>query len=200
MKRVVIGALAIGTAWCGGAAFAGQNEDLVARVNAAEKENAAIRRSNMELAAAKPVSVTDRMADFFGAYAADLPVAYKARPPEEPGRFSVWVEGGAIWTGGDPVSRTFELTDFTTNFGGIVLMTARPVGSAAPININNGNSIPGIFDLTPKIGWEAATGFDYKFAGSPWHVSGQFRYGEGGKTSGTATSAGSLDPTLLNMG
>ena len=71
----------------------------------------------MELAAAKPVSVTDRMADFFGAYAADLPVAYKARPPEEPGRFTVWVEGGAIWTGGDPVSRDFSLTDFTT-FGG----------------------------------------------------------------------------------
>ena len=70
------------TALSGSAAFAGQNEDLVARLNAAEKENAAIRRSNMELAAPKPASVTDRMADFFGAYAADLPVAYKARPPK----------------------------------------------------------------------------------------------------------------------
>src|ERR1700726_1171859 len=159
MKRVVIGALAIGTAWCGGAAFAGQNEDLVARLNAAEKENAAIRRSNMELAAPKPVSVTDRMADFFGSYAADLPVAYKARPPEEPGRFTAWVEGGAIWTGGDSVFDAFSLTDFTT------LRT---------------ESVPGIFDLNPKIGWEAATGFDYNFAGSPWHVSGQFRYGQSG--------------------
>jgi opacity protein-like surface antigen len=62
---------------------------------------------------------------------------------------------------------------------------------------SSGTDIPGIFDLSPKIGWEAATGFDYKFTGSPWHVSGQFRYGEGGKTSGTATSAGTLDPSIL---
>jgi hypothetical protein len=164
-----------------------------------------MRRSNMELAAAKPaakpVSVIDRMTDFFGTYAADLPVAYKARPPEAPGQFRIWVEGGAIWTGGDPVSQTFSLTDFTTNFSEILIPAplTRPVGSAAPINIINGNSIPGIFDLTPKIGWEAATGFDYKFAGSPWHVSGQFRYGEGGRTSGSATSAGTLDPTLLAL-
>src|ERR1700720_1999295 len=202
MKRVIKGALAIGTAWCSSAAFAGQNDDLVARLNAAEQENAAIRRSNMELAAAKPakpVSITDRMADFFGTYAADLPVAYRARPPEEPGRFTVWVEGGAIWTGGDPVSRSFELTDFTTNFGGGLQVVTRTLASAAPQSLSSGNSIPGIFDLTPKIGWEAATGFDYKFAGSPWHVSGQFRYGEGGKTSGSATSAGTLDPTILAL-
>ena len=40
------------TALSGSAAFAGQNDDLVARLNAAEQENAAIRRTNMELAAA----------------------------------------------------------------------------------------------------------------------------------------------------
>src|SRR3984893_9138462 len=122
-KRVFLVALA-STALSGSAAFAGQNEDLVARLNAAEQENAAIRRSNMELAAtkpAKPANVIDRMADFFGTYAADLPVAYKARPPEEPGRFSIWVEGGAIWTGGDPVSRAFSLTDFTTPNDGIMM-------------------------------------------------------------------------------
>jgi opacity protein-like surface antigen len=186
MNKVFFAALALGTALSGSAAFAGQNDDLVARLNAVEKENAAIRRTNMD-AAAKPVSVTDRMADFFGAYAADLPVAYKARPPEEPGQLRFWVEGGAIWTGGDPVFRDFSLTDFTTSRGAIL--------AAIP----SSSSIPGIFDLSPKIGWEAATGFDYKFAGSPWHVSGQFRYGEGGKTSGTATSAGTLDPVLLQM-
>src|ERR1700720_1617389 len=199
MNKVFLAALAVSTALSGSAAFAGQNDDLVARLNAAEKENAAIRRSNMELAAAKPVSITDRMADFFGTYAADLPVAYRARPPEEPGRFTVWVEGGAIWTGGDPVSRSFELTDFTTNFGGGLQVVTRPLASAAPQSLSSGNSIPGIFDLTPKIGWEAATGFDYKFAGSPWHVSGQFRYGEGGKTSGSASSAGALDPSLITL-
>jgi hypothetical protein len=190
MNKVFFAALAVSTALTGSAAFAGQNDDLVARLNAVEQENFAIRR-NMEPAAAKPVSVADRMADFSGAYAADLPVAYKARPAEQPGQFRIWVEGGAIWTGGDPVSRDFSLTDFTT-FGGGTLIPTIVTGTS-------GNSIPGIFDLTPKIGWEAATGFDYKFTGSPWHVSGQFRYGEGGKTSGSATSAGTLDPTLLTV-
>jgi hypothetical protein len=173
------------TALSGSAAFAGQNDDLVARLNAAEQENAAMRRKNAELAtpaAAKPVSITDRMADFFGAYAADLPVAYKAPPPVEPGRFTVWVEGGAIWTGGDQVFDNFSLNDFTT------------VG----FNGRTG-TIPGIFDLNPKIGWEAATGFDYKFAASPWHVSGQFRYGQGGNTSGSAASSGALDPSLISL-
>lgn len=29
----------------------------------------------------------------------------------------------------------------------------------------------------PRFGWEAAAGVDYRFAGSPWHVSAQIRYG-----------------------
>jgi len=41
------------------------------------------------------------------------------------------------------------------------------------------------------VGWEAATGFDYRFAGSPWHVSGQFRYGEG-RTRETSASSSTL--------
>ncbi|MDH2350225.1 hypothetical protein QCM77_06970 [Bradyrhizobium sp. SSUT18] len=81
---------------------------------------------------------------------ADLPV--KAPPLAGPGQFRAWIEGGAIFSGGDPVSDTYGLT--------------------------------GQFDLTPKVGWESATGFDYRFAGSPWHISGQFRYGEGGKSTG----------------
>src|SRR6202040_2104450 len=109
------------TALSGSAAFAGQNDDLVARLNAAEQENAAMRSKNRQLAAPKPARVSDRMADFFGSYAADLPVAYKARPPEEPGRFSIWVEGGAIWTGGDPAPRAFSPTHFTTFRTGEIL-------------------------------------------------------------------------------
>jgi Legionella pneumophila major outer membrane protein precursor len=58
-----------------------------------------------------------------------------------------------IWSGGDPVDSFYN----------------RSVGLA---------TIPGFFPLTPKLGWEAATGFDYRFAGSPWHVSGQLRIGE----------------------
>src|SRR5436305_7969831 len=122
MKKVfgsfALGAALLGsTALSGTAAFAGQNEDLVARLNAAEQENAAMRRNNAGVAtaaAAKPVGIADRMADFFGVYAADLPVAYRAPPLIEPGRLSVWVEGGAIWTGGDSVAQAFSLIDFTT--------------------------------------------------------------------------------------
>jgi hypothetical protein len=200
MNKVFLAALALSTALSGSAAFAGQNDDLVARLNAAEQENAAIRRTNLELAAAKPAkpaSITDRMADFFGAYAADLPVAYKAPPPVEPGRFTAWVEGGAIWTGGDSVFRDFSLNDFTTvGFSGGIQVVTRPL--AGPLSLIGGG-IPGIFDLNPKVGWEVATGFDYKFAGSPWHVSGQVRYGQGGNASGSAATSGILDPTLLAL-
>jgi Legionella pneumophila major outer membrane protein precursor len=117
--------------------------------------------------------------DPFGAYAADLPVQYKAHV-ESPGQLRLWGEGGAIWTGGDPVTQAFNLTNFTSLF------------ALGPRTV-----IPGSFDLTPKIGWEGATGFDYRFPDSLWHVSAQFRYGEGGKTSGLASSSGVVDPLFI---
>ncbi len=49
MKKILVGALAFGAAFTGSAAFAGQSEDLVARLDALEKENAAIRRENAAL-------------------------------------------------------------------------------------------------------------------------------------------------------
>lgn len=93
----------------------------------------------------------------------------KALPPAVPGQFRAWIEGGAIWSGGDPKLQSYSLIG-ASGFGSIV----------------------GQFDLTPKIGWEVATGFDHRFAGSPWHVSGQFRYGEAGKTDGSASSSATL--------
>ena len=57
MKRI-FGVFAFGTALLGStalsgsAAFAGQNDDLVARLNATDQENAAMRKKNAELAAA----------------------------------------------------------------------------------------------------------------------------------------------------
>jgi Legionella pneumophila major outer membrane protein precursor len=90
------------------------------------------------------------------AYAMPAPLPFKAPiAPEARGRFTVWGEGGATFTGGDP-----SLLFYT------------------PVNLS-GTSSPQPFDLTPKLGWEGAAGFDYRFANSPWHVSGQFRYGEG---------------------
>ena len=232
MKKVLIGALAIGSVLSGGAAFAGQTEEILARLDSLEKENAAIRRENAalqqnkslreqnaalksstarsravaqpvatvsappavvaapavevaaapaEVAAAKPKTTKERLADFFGAYAADLPVAYKARPVT-PGQIRFWGEGGAIWSGGDRVLQDFNLVDFN-DLGSIL-------GGLG--GFGGGGGIPRQFNLTPTLGWEVATGFDYKFANnSPWHVSGQFRYGEGGHTSGGASSAGS---------
>jgi hypothetical protein len=56
---------------------------------------------------------------------------------------------------------------------------------------------PAHFQLDPKIGWEAAAGFDYRFAHSGWHVSGEFRYGQGGKTSGNAAVSGALPLATL---
>jgi hypothetical protein len=120
--------------------------------------------------------------DPFGAYAADLPAVYKA-PVEQHGQLRIWGEGGAIWTGGDPVLQNYGISNFSDPIGALV-----------------GGGRVGQLDLTPKLGWEAATGFDYRFAGSPWHVGMQFRYGEGGKTSGIASSSGSFDlATLLAL-
>jgi major outer membrane protein len=221
-KKILVGVIAIGCAFSGSVAFAGQTDDLVTRLDALERENAAIRTENAALienkrlrehnaklksadrelqsapptpvpvaaAAARPESASGKAVDVFGAYAADLPVAYKAAVPEAPGQFRIWAEGGAIWSGGDPISQNFNLVDFTTLFSGFL------AGGGGGIA---GGRIPGSFDLTPKVGWEAATGFDYRFPGSPWHVSGQFRYGEGGKTNGTARSAGTVDPVLLGL-
>ena len=82
-------------------------------------------------------------------------------PVASPRKLDIWAEGGAYWTGGDPVD--------------------------APWGILND------FSLTPKLGWDGAAGFDYRFGGSPWHISGEFRYGQA-KTSanGSSTSAFSV--------
>jgi hypothetical protein len=121
-----------------------------------------------------PPSPTKR-SDPFGAYAADLPVAYKAPVRAEAGQLRLWAEGGAIWSGGDPIYTFFNRTAF---------------GPGNPPTVN----IPGSFALTPKTGWEAATGFDYRFAASPWHVSGQLRYGEARQSASAAFSDSSTIP------
>src|SRR5207249_9999532 len=87
--------------------------------------------------------------------AADL--AVKA-PILETGQFRVFVEGGAFWTGGDPIP-------FSGSF----------FGRGGPILLVDGGVDP---TVRPKIGWNIATGFDYRFAGTPWHINGQARYGE----------------------
>lgn len=197
MKKSLVTVLVLGIG-AAGAAHAASSDDVAARLTALEKENATIRKENAALrqnkslreqnatlkssTAATPVVAAQpgaKRSDPFGAFAADLPLAYKARPVESAGQFRVWGEGGAIWSGGDRLASDYSLLDFS----GLGVITG-------------GVSVPGSFDLTPKLGWEAAAGFDYRFAASPWHVSGQFRYGEG-KASGFASSAATLDAAQL---
>jgi hypothetical protein len=182
LAALMLGATAALTAT---SATAGEIEDVNARLEVLERQNAAIRKENAALranqqlrdenarlksqgarATSEPartearsqqdnsafpaVAASQQARNPLQAYAADLPV--KAQLLAGPGQFRAWIEGGAIFSGGDPISDTYGLT--------------------------------GQFDLTPKVGWETATGFDYRFAGSPWHISGQFRYGEGGKSTG----------------
>ncbi|MGW1424928.1 Lpg1974 family pore-forming outer membrane protein [Bradyrhizobium manausense] len=194
MKKIIAVMLGASAALTSTGAVAGELEDTKARLEVLERQSDAIRKENTALresqrllrdnarlksqsasaaiasagtvarsrqessASAAMSTPTQRSSSPLQAYAADLPV--KALPPGAPGQFRAWIEGGAIWSGGDPVFNNYD---------------------------NNG--VTGAFDLTPKVGWEAAVGFDHRFAGSPWHISGQFRYGEGGKTDGQRTIA-----------
>lgn len=146
------------------------------------RENVALRKSSPERAA--PAAAPSPGTSVRDAYAADFPVAYKALPVETRGQFRFWGEGGAIWSGGDPVKTPYSLRGFSSdlNFG---------FGAA-------GGPPNRLFNLTPKVGWEAAAGFDYRFAGSPWHVSGEFRYGQA-RGSGADASAGTIDPAFLAL-
>ncbi|MBW7971504.1 Lpg1974 family pore-forming outer membrane protein [Bradyrhizobium sp. BR 10289] len=186
MKKTLAVVLGAAAALTAASASGGELEEVNARLELLERQNAAIRKENAALRenqrlieANARLKLQSRRAAVDGArtstrshqensaflavsavsrqngnplqsYAADFPV--KALPPTGPALFRAWVEGGAIFSGGDPISSFYGR--------------------------------PGQFDLTPKVGWESAVGFDYRFAGSPWHVSGQFRYGEGGKATG----------------
>ncbi|MBR1139111.1 MULTISPECIES: hypothetical protein [Bradyrhizobium] len=194
-------------------ASAAEVEDLNARLARLERENAAMRMENAALrenkrlreengrlrsaensepmrsassngAAGSGRLAADRSAapaslraglearDPYQSYAsADGPGAYKAPARPASGVLKIWGEGGAIWSGGD---RFFQ-----------------DAGTALAAFPNTTVSPP--LDLTPKVGWEAATGFDYLIAGSPWHVSGQLRYGQSGQASAQILSSGRLD-------
>jgi opacity protein-like surface antigen len=198
MKGTLLGAAAIAALSMGAAAA---DETSVSRISSLEKENAAIRkeitlmRENRELhkqaAALKPatgsvspavLSTGGRKSDPFAAYAADLPMAYKAAPVvAQPRQFRIWGEGGAIWSGGDPMLQPY-LLGIGLGIGGL------------------GSNPAGVFDLSPKLGWEGAGGFDYRIANSTWHVSGQFRYGENGKAGDSASGNGSIPPGLFGLG
>src|ERR1035437_933620 len=43
-----------------------------------------------------------------------------------------------------------------------------------------GDTLFGADKTKAEFGWEGAIGLDYRIAGSPWHISAQFRYGKAG--------------------
>jgi hypothetical protein len=199
MKNIFLLSVAISTALLS-AANAETPDAVSKRLNALEQEISAVKRENAALrqltklkeenaelkasgvAPSRPaVASAARKSDPFAAYAADLPLAYKAAPIGRPRQFKIWGEGGAIWSGGDTNTSAYTLGSGTLLFGGL--------GGPA-----------GVFDLNPKVGWEGAGGFDYRFTNSDWHVSGQFRYGESGKANGAASFASAIDPAALGGG
>ena len=72
---------------------------------------------------------------------------------DPPGEMRAFISGGAFWTGGEPI----------------------PYGSSSEFD-----ELAFLIDPTvaPNVGWNAGTGFDYRFPASPWHINGQFRYGQ----------------------
>ena len=92
------------------------------------------------------------------ARAADLHTPYYKAPAPATGTLTVWGEGGAFWTGQDPVH-------FVVPSGLGAFFTTATTG------LTTGSG----FD--PRVGIEGAIGADYNFAGTPWHASFDMRYG-----------------------
>jgi hypothetical protein len=99
-------------------------------------------------------------------------------PAADRGEFRWFVEGGAFWTDGNAIPYTAR---------GFELLSAFPVlalgggGTAGSLSGNTG--------LRPNVGWDAAIGFDYRFAGTPWHVNAQARGGEARKGAAGGSDA-----------
>jgi hypothetical protein len=68
---------------------------------------------------------------------------------------TVWAEGGAFWTAKNPVP-FFVPNELAAAFAATALPTT---------------------GLDPRVGGEGAVGLDYNFAGTPWHLSFDMRYG-----------------------
>jgi len=160
-----------------------QENEALRRVNKLREQNAALVKQTAS-SAARMAAVPASAGNPREAYAADMSIYAKAAAPIEQGRLRVWAEGGAIWSGGDPIDSAYTRGSINPTLGTLVDQS-------------------GFFPLVPKVGWEAATGFDYRFGGTPWHVSGQFRYGEGrttitsGSSDSLSISAGGGPPTTF---
>src|SRR3954447_25257750 len=98
------------------------------------------------------------------ALAADLVVKAPV-PVSDHGEFRTFVEGGAFWTAGNGIRYTAP---------GLEIFSATSI-----LPLASGGTGATNVSLPPRVGWDAAVGFDYRFAGTPWHVNMQARWGEG---------------------
>jgi hypothetical protein len=89
------------------------------------------------------------------------------------------VEGGAFWTGGDHIPYADGLAALFGDGGGLggIPLIGIPIGDIGG-------------RVIPKVGWDVGAGFDHRFAGTRWHVNGEFRYG-------TAKGSNSLTSSIL---
>jgi hypothetical protein len=110
------------------------------------------------------VSGSGQLTDYAGGASNE---AFKA-PVARPGKLNVWVEGGAVWSGGDPLFITGALI----------------------------SGLPVPFSLVPKVGWDVDCGFDYRFADSLWHVGADVQYGQSRISNSAATSFALSEPAL----
>jgi len=116
------------------------------------------------------------------AYAADFAVA--AAPIVDRGEFRAYISGGAFWTGGDPVPYNGGLGAYIAALSGLFGGTPFAAGTIPEAN--------------PALGWDGAVGADYRFAGSPWHVNMQARFGQTDNVedAGFASSFGLAIPDI----
>ncbi len=137
------------------------------------------------------------------ARAADI--EFTKAPVAPRGEFRVFVEGGAFWTGGDPIQYSGGFGDFFGGGGFFVPFFGGggggggggfpPCGVIAACNGNAGlqSALGGDPSVSPKLGWDGAAGFDYRFAGTNWHVNGQLRFGLAKGTDSFASAFSVVD-------
>jgi len=92
-------------------------------------------------------------------------------PPSIPQTWTVWIEGGPFWTGGESIN-----------------IPSLP-GLGAPFS-----------SFTPRSGGEGAFGFDYHWPGQPWHFVFDIRYGNSkSNATGSASSSSSSSTTIVPL-
>lgn len=122
------------------------------------RKDSSLRNRRLALAISASIAVLA-----FAAPSSAADMAVKAAPIVDRGEFRAFVSGGAFLTGGDEVPYNGGLGAYLAALGGLF------GGAGFP-----GGTIPVV---TPDWGWDGAIGADYRFAGSPWHVNMQARFG-----------------------